>query len=256
MGCASSAPAQNKKAPTAMDLAGKPPPPPLTAEQKRVVNRALPSGFTSAASDSADRKAAFASLGLLSLPGAEMGFMMEPPYMGLQSKTNQDFGFAQRSGDDLLVGVFDGHGDHGGQHASKLAALAVAELAAPKAAAATTFEARLAAAIDGAEMRLRAELPDTVQFAGTTASVALLGPGLKAGAKLSVANVGDSRLVVGAIADADGSTAARWKERWASADHKPEAEEETKRIEAAGATVIDEDPTGDRPWLMAAATGC
>ena len=56
---------------------------------------------------------------------------MEPPYIALLSKANQDFGVAHKFGDNqLLLGVFDGHGSTGGQYVSKLAAIAVAQLAA------------------------------------------------------------------------------------------------------------------------------
>ena len=95
-------------------------------------------------------------------------------------------------------------------------------------------EAVLTHSLERAEERVTLELPPEVnETAGCTANVMLIreSPG---STTLTLANVGDSRLVKGSVAAGDSQ---QWVPTWASVDHKPSDEQEKARIEAAGGRV-------------------
>lgn len=129
-----------------------------------------------------------------------------------------------------LAGVFDGHGKHG-RAAAVVAAAAFADalegdaraLARGRAQRVAAFEAAAAAA----HAAVVAALPDA-RLSGTAACVALHTPD----GGLAVANVGDSRAILGRVGD-DGRPEAVLLSR----DHTPDVEAERQRIMRAGGSV-------------------
>ena len=149
-----------------------------------------------------------------------------------------------------LAGVFDGHGRGGRAAATRAAAAVAASLASPAAAAAAAspdrrrraaaFEAALAAAhldlVGPAAAADPASAPADHPFSasGTTACLALA-----AGSWLFTAHVGDSRAVLGRIAEAGvgpGGESGVEPVRL-TRDHTPDIEKERQRIGRAGGVV-------------------
>lgn len=148
-------------------------------------------------------------------------------------------GAAQAAGaSPSLLAVYDGHN---GALAAELARARFKELlAASPAVRAASRRARRAPLTAGDAARVRAALVDA--FAAVDAEIlertAALGKrdgstvllGLLIGAKLFVANLGDSRAVWSTSADARASRV--------SVDHKPDCAAELERVEEAGGKVI------------------
>ena len=179
-------------------------------------------------------------VGVVSLPGAVAPGLDHAPGVLLEGKDNQDFGMALHpfGGDasKLLVGVFDGHGK-GGQYVSKLSGFSLAKSCkSEEESDVITSEGLLKTGLAFAEEQVKNKLPPAVAAsAGTTAIVALLEDG-----KLTVANIGDSRLVKGSVrggGGGDGSEETLWVPSWCSEDHKPNDPDEKARIQATGASV-------------------
>ena len=153
-----------------------------------------------------------------------------------------------------------------GTTSPRLAALGVSTsvIEALEAKSSATTEEMLTAAVEHAESLIKTRLPEECnETSGTTACVCLLEE-----RHLTVANVGDSHIVKGAlkrVSSGAGAPSASlmssggffkntgapsaavaqvknpddvgWVAAWASEDHKPNSPEEQKRIEATGASV-------------------
>ena len=242
------------------------------AKLRKALDDPLPPNTTSAAQDGSSVELPWLSpsrLGLLSLDGANAKIDPEQCGIVLVAKQNQDFGMVVHplGGDPsrMLLGVFDGHG-LGGHYVSRLAALGVSTsvIEALEAKSSATTEEMLTAAVEHAESLVKTRLPEECnETSGTTACVCLLEE-----RHLTVANVGDSHIVKGAlkrVSSGAGAPSASlmssggffkntgapsaavaqvknpddvgWVAAWASEDHKPNSPEEQKRIEATGASV-------------------
>mmetsp|Transcript_20755 Transcript_20755/g.50921 ORF Transcript_20755/g.50921 Transcript_20755/m.50921 type:complete len:373 (-) Transcript_20755:444-1562(-) len=145
--------------------------------------------------------------------------------------------------DCALLGVFDGHGEHG-HHVSSFVKMALPQHLAGHPEIRTNTEK----AIFEATASMVTELERTsinMTFSGTTAIYAV-----KAGNRLYVANIGDSRCAIGRKG-ADGKIVAIGL----SEDHKPDNPEEKRRILEAGGRVEPlpgmpgEDCGPNRVWL-------
>ncbi|KAL1525791.1 hypothetical protein AB1Y20_020632 [Prymnesium parvum] len=135
------------------------------------------------------------------------------------------------AGGDALVGVYDGHGEHG-HHVSRFVKEQLAAQLAKVEAAALRDEARA----EGAFAEAHARAQDSL-VRGSGIDVALSGctavTALKRGRMLFVSNVGDSRAVLGRLDPKTGMLHAINL----SEDHKPDAPKERARIEAGGGRV-------------------
>lgn len=134
------------------------------------------------------------------------------------------------SGGDAIIGVYDGHGQHGhlvsnfikDRLASEIKAIEPEQLRDPAAAE---------KAFSTAHQRVQEALKQSgidVTLSGSTACTAL-----KRGRQLLVANVGDSRAVLGTLDERTGRVVARDL----SVDHKPDSMKERHRIESNGGYV-------------------
>ena len=122
----------------------------------------------------------------------------------------------------------------GGQYVSKLSGFSLAKSCkSEEESDVITSEGLLKTGLAFAEEQVKNKLPPAVAAsAGTTAIVALLEDG-----KLTVANIGDSRLVKGSVrggGGGDGSEETLWVPSWCSEDHKPNDPQEKSRIQASG----------------------
>ena len=134
------------------------------------------------------------------------------------------------AGGDAVIGVYDGHGQHGhlvsnfikDRIASELKAIEPEQLRDPAAA-----ERAFSAAHHRVQEALKTSGID-VTLSGSTACTAL-----KRGRQLLVANVGDSRAVLGTLDERTGRVVARDL----SVDHKPDDAKERHRIESNGGYV-------------------
>lgn len=135
------------------------------------------------------------------------------------------------AGDDAVIGVYDGHGQHGhlvsafvkDRLAAEMRQIDREVLRDP-----ATAKAALAAAHQRTQEALKTSGID-VSLSGSTACTAL-----KRGRQLLVANVGDSRAVLGTLEP--GGT--KWVARDLSNDHKPDSTAERQRIESNGGVVM------------------
>lgn len=148
---------------------------------------------------------------------------------------NQDDFFVLERKEWLLFGVLDGHGAEGhivshlGQeHLPKF----VLQRFLP---AAKDWKAAAIAAFEDVHCKIKADLGERANVSGSTASVALIsrdaqdeGP-----LKLQSAFVGDSSMVY--AKRAIGATS--WEVEQLGSDHKPDREDESQRIRAAGGEV-------------------
>ncbi len=144
----------------------------------------------------------------------------------------------------LLIGVLDGHGEAGDlvsqYFRDRFPALVFAHKAFPakaEVAMSETFETLEAALLKDSKI-------DT-EFSGTTAVA-----GMITGNVLKVANIGDSRIIVGAVGDGGKIVPVE-----VSDDHKPERPDEKARILAKGGRVFavayDDGIDGPaRVWLQ------
>ena len=151
----------------------------------------------------------------------------------LKYKTNQDFGLLRHPlvRDDpgqLLVGVFDGHGLCG-EVSSHFAGITISEEVASALASGKGVDEALIEGIQKAQALLKSKMPGPVYtHGGTTAVVAHLDT---KGSKLTVAHVGDARLVTAV----DGMSG--WVVGEGTDDHKPNDAAEKVRIESFGGIV-------------------
>lgn len=132
------------------------------------------------------------------------------------------------AGGDAIVGVYDGHGQHG-HHVSRFVkdrlAAELSQLNASQLSDERTLEKEIASAHHRANEALKQSGID-VTLSGSTACTAL-----KRGRKLLIANVGDSRAVLGRV------EGARLVAKDLSIDQKPDAPAERARIEGGGGHV-------------------
>ncbi|KAL8425258.1 hypothetical protein Efla_002324 [Eimeria flavescens] len=167
------------------------------------------------------------------------------------SKVNQDaFLFLSRWGrsrEAYWLSVMDGHGPAGHQVAAwvrQRLPQCVAEAWLHE----KDVQAALSQGFEAAAQELKRSSLN-LQFSGTTCVGCVLQ-----GASLYVANVGDSRAILGKE-DSSGGPHAPWKAVALTRDHKPELEDEKKRILAAGGRIAalqeDGEPCGPlRVWLQ------
>jgi len=134
------------------------------------------------------------------------------------------------AGGDAIIGVYDGHGEHG-HHVSRFVkdrlAAELQKIDRANLSDAQTAERALAEAHERTQEALKSSGID-VSLSGSTACTAL-----KRGRRLLVANVGDSRAVLGRLDPATGRLLARDL----SEDHKPDCAKERARIEGGGGRV-------------------
>eukprot|EP00884_Botryococcus_braunii_P021116 jgi/Botrbrau1/7689/Bobra.0159s0127.1 len=149
-----------------------------------------------------------------------------------QEKENQD-AWAVHSGlggwPNLFLGVFDGHGQDGARVARFVASTLARELYKdPK-----LTEGNLSEAVTEQHLetnRLLWHAPHiSVKFSGTTAVTVLIQPR----GRLLIANVGDSRAVLGRV-DLAGRTVTA---EGLTNDHTPDMESEAERIKASGGRI-------------------
>lgn len=143
-------------------------------------------------------------------------------------KRNQDALIAHfYDNGDSMFAVFDGHGEAG----DKVSGLFKKELA-KETGASKYFESdpnkAMTVAYDIVEKRLLKDMSIDTQFSGTTAVSCILR-----GNVLTAANIGDSRLILG-TETSDGTLIPTE----VTIDHKPELEQEKKRILAKGGRVF------------------
>lgn len=121
--------------------------------------------------------------------------------------------------DTIILGVFDGHGDHGHLVSGAMRELVPAFLVRAGEALVTDPEGSLRGAIKWAEQQVLNDPNVDCTLSGSTCCVALIH-----GDELIVANVGDSRLVA---VQTDGETLFPAS---VTTDHKPTLPSETRRI--------------------------
>lgn len=123
--------------------------------------------------------------------------------------------------DLAYIGVFDGHnGSAAAEWMAKQMPIRLNDLPNP------TDHAQLAQSVEKADADFMSDA--SVRVHGATACLALISSANPNARRLTVANVGDSRVLVIA---ADGTV------RFATIDHKPDTESEAQRILLAGGTV-------------------
>lgn len=132
----------------------------------------------------------------------------------------------------LLFGVFDGHG-RSGHDVSRLAAERLpAHLQAQPEHPLSNPRRALEAAFRSTDDDIYANLGHDVEYSGTTGVVVLFDPCARV---LHIANVGDSRAVLGQCAP--DAKSPRWDALALTADLKPDLPEERERIELSGGVV-------------------
>lgn len=134
------------------------------------------------------------------------------------------------AGGDAIIGVYDGHGQHGhlvSNFVKDRLAAEIRQIEREHLRDPGTAEAALAAAHHRTQDALKTSGID-VSLSGSTACTAL-----KRGRRLLIANVGDSRAVLGTL-DTGGT---KWVARDLSNDHKPDGAQERLRIESNGGVV-------------------
>ena len=165
---------------------------------------------------------------------------------GNPDKVNQDACFSTTQGDFHLFGVCDGHGMYG-HYVSAFIKQRLPALIFHDPKLQLDVKTALHTAIVKCNQDLQGINLDT-NFSGSTLIVVLIK-----GQKLWCANVGDSRAVLGR--QIKGQTGNNWMAVALSRDHKPDMQDESKRILQAGGRVEsyqDEDgePAGPaRVWL-------
>ena len=147
------------------------------------------------------------------------GFVADNP-----NKQNQDsyFGFYDDSTDTTVVGVLDGHGEHGTLVANFIAQTLPNELSNSSYFASDLPHA-LRESISNTENHLLRIYHHFCAFSGTTLCVAVVR-----GDRLMIVNIGDSRAVMGNANET----------RPLSRDHKANLSDETARIEKSGGRVV------------------
>ena len=134
---------------------------------------------------------------------------------------------AHRDAERLFLGVFDGHGEEG-EACSGFARDVLPPLLAGRLAAGEEVDKAHAGAFAETNARLRADPTVDDASSGTTAVTLTLR-----GARVTVANVGDSRAILGEAPSPGGQAAAR-NLSW---DQTPYREDELRRVRRAGAVV-------------------
>jgi len=138
-----------------------------------------------------------------------------------------------RNGCRRVYGVYDGHGDMG-HDASDIAKEGLPKLISERAALDTEdLKPSMMSAFHKTQTLLGRR--KWSEMSGTTATVVVHDVTRN---KLSVAHVGDSTAVVGRVSGGDGPTSI--KAIQLTRDHKPELEDERKRIEASGGRVVND----------------
>lgn len=154
--------------------------------------------------------------------------------------------FAEPVADCSLFAVFDGHGRNGHRVSAFVAERIAAEMQLTLHAEGRDVPAALNTACARTNRALRARPKLDLQMTGTTAAIALVK-----GRQLFCANVGDSRIVIGRVADALDARAVSVQ---CTEDQVPQRVDECARIERAGGRVERWAPAGldtgpARVWL-------
>jgi len=143
----------------------------------------------------------------------------------------------------LMLGVLDGHGEHGDlvsqYFRDRLPDLIFSDRHYPQ-----RMEKAMVSHFDGLEQRLLDEPAIDSEFSGTTAVVGVIHEDV-----LKVANIGDSRLIIGKLARDNSMAAVE-----VSIDQKPDRADEEERIRKKGGRVfaVQYDDGVDGParvWL-------
>jgi len=166
---------------------------------------------------------------------------------GVHDKINQDRGCYvypfNNSDDEILFMALDGHGQEG----DKVSEFAMQQIAVILEAHPQLQSDPIAALIDTFETTNRALTSTKIQYysSGSTCVTVYMRPEAN-GPRLYVANVGDSRAVIGTLAS-NGSLVAVGLTN----DHKPDAPGERTRIEGKGGFVTEPPEPGlsGRVWL-------
>lgn len=147
---------------------------------------------------------------------------------------NQDTFFVLERREWLCFGVMDGHGDHG-HLVSQFVQEHLPKDIMNEFKVCRDWETAAKAAFDKVAQGLKTHLAAESSASGTTASLALITREPGGGRSvLRCAFVGDSSIVY--AHKAAGST--QWKVRQLGENHKPDREDELKRIESMGGTVL------------------
>jgi serine/threonine protein phosphatase PrpC len=146
-------------------------------------------------------------------------------------KRNQDALLMEehRPSGSIIFGVFDGHGEAGDLVSHYFSERMTSRLVAHPRWMSNPGQS-LAEEVHTLESALLADASIDTEFSGSTAIFGLLRKKV-----LTVANIGDSRVILGRRNPSGGKG---WKAVPVSDDHKPDREDEQKRIEARGGRVF------------------
>lgn len=132
----------------------------------------------------------------------------------------------------LVFGVFDGHGRNGHEVSQSVADRLAGHLAEHEDQISVNPEQKLEAAAKAADHDVFKRFADRIEYSGSTGVMVLFD---RAKRVLHVANVGDSRAVMGQL-NPDAKS-PRWDALALTKDCKPDNPEERERIEVSGGTV-------------------
>jgi len=147
----------------------------------------------------------------------------------------------------LLFGVFDGHGRNGHEVSETVADRLAGHLAEQEDLMANPAQ-KLEAAVKAADHDAYKRFADKIEYSGSTGVIVLAD---RVQRVLHVANVGDSRAVIGQFQP--DAKAPRWDALELTKDCKPDLPEERERIELSGGTVAqvrDDDGTPVGPMRV------
>eukprot|EP00945_MAST-04E_sp_MAST-4E-sp1_P000283 g283.t1 len=144
-------------------------------------------------------------------------------------KENQDSCFMHEDPktESLMLGVFDGHGEHG-HHVSRFMEIKLPPAVLMHPSWATSPKTAISEMLVAEEKKILKSRQINTSLSGTTAVVAAIR-----GSALTVANIGDSRLII-ALRGEDGTTLKPYS---VTEDHKPDTPKEQARIERSGGRV-------------------
>eukprot|EP00930_Biecheleria_cincta_P071648 TRINITY_DN59121_c0_g1_i1.p1 TRINITY_DN59121_c0_g1~~TRINITY_DN59121_c0_g1_i1.p1 ORF type:complete len:385 (-),score=57.04 TRINITY_DN59121_c0_g1_i1:24-1178(-) len=139
---------------------------------------------------------------------------------------------ADGKGPLFLFGVFDGHGRHGHVVSACASARMPGHLSSQEVHPADQPGKALEESFRSTDNDIYAKMSSDVEYSGSTGVVVLLDRGQNL---LTIANVGDSRAVLGQRSD--DSKSPRWSALALTTDQKPCLPEEKERIELSGGIV-------------------
>lgn len=164
---------------------------------------------------------------------------------------NQDDFFLLARGQNLLLGVMDGHGDQG-HHISHFAQQRLPKYLTQRLRKGELWEAVTSGAFKDLSNAVKTEMTKEAECSGTTASVATLNldkdgtDGKGAAFRLRTAHVGDSMIVCAQRT----SRSDRWEVTELTNLHKPDRDDERKRIQGAGGEVEESQGPGLSAYMM------